>query len=99
MQTAPKWKRSTGWMARPTQTHLDTVNRPFGVRLREYLKQSHGFESKVSRRRNPRSPSPPYCDVPRPRRKLVGKSRVHGPFSTRVEHVKKELRSKLSVRC
>jgi hypothetical protein len=54
MRTAPRRKRSTGWMARPTQTHLDTVNRPFGVRLRVCLRQSPGFESKVSRGRNRR---------------------------------------------
>src|ERR1035438_3870792 len=70
MRTAPRRKRSTGWMARPTQTHLDTVDRPFGVHLRVCLKQNYGFESKVSRGRNPGSPSPPYCDVPRPRENL-----------------------------
>ena len=99
MRTAPKWKRSTSWMARPTQTHLDTVNRPFGVRLRVCLRQNYGFESKVSRGRNPGSPSPPYCDVPRPRKNLSERAWVHGPFSIRIDHTEIKLEGSLSVRC
>jgi hypothetical protein len=82
-------------------THSNTpryCNRPSGVRLRVCLRQNYGFESKVSRGRNHGRPSPPYCDVPRPRRKLVGKSWVNNPFSIRVNHMKIELERKLSVK-
>src|ERR1019366_1598690 len=99
MRTAPRWKRSTGWMARPTQTHLDTVNRPSGIRLRVCLRRNLGFESKVSRGRNPGSPSPPYCDVPRPRKNLSERAWVHGPFSIRIDHTEIKLEGSLSVRC
>src|SRR5579863_8847795 len=97
MQTAPRRKRSTGWMARHTQTHLDTINRPFGVRLRVCLKRSIGFESKVSRGRNPGSPSPPYCDVPRPRKNLSERAWVTNPFSIRLKHTENELEHDLSA--
>jgi hypothetical protein len=36
---------------------------------------------------------------PGPREKLVGKSWVHNPFSTRVNHMEIELERDLSVKC
>jgi hypothetical protein len=65
-------------------THSNTpryCNRPSGVRLRVCLRQNLGFESKVSRGRNRRESITTVLRRSSAEEKLVGKSRVHSPFS------------------
>src|SRR5580658_7282108 len=76
MRTAPRRKRSTGWMARPTQTHLDTAKPPFwcppfgGPPFR----QNYEFEFKVSRGRNRRESITTVLRRSSAEEKTVGKS-------------------------
>ena len=82
MRTAPKWNSSSGWMARLSQTHLDTAKPPIWYPFQGIPETESWIRIQSLPRTKPRESITTVLRRSSAEEKTVRKSRVHNPFST-----------------